>query len=77
MKTLSKAAKKRHVSSGGDSECPFCKADYSQLNYEEPEPMADGVIEQQAQCEACSAKWVDVYQLKQVYAIDSETGARY
>ncbi len=73
--TLSKAAKKRYLASGGD-DCPFCGAESIELNFGEHEPMAEGLLEQKCTCEACGRQWVDTYRLVQVESIDPETGAR-
>ncbi len=75
-KKLSKAAKKRHLESGGDGGCPFCgDEDMGNLDYGEPEPEMDGVLKQTATCLACNCQWIDEYKLVNVYGVDPKTGA--
>ena len=74
-KKLSKAAKDRHIESGGDGGCPFCgDDDMTNLDYSIPEPEDGGVLKQKATCLTCNRQWIDEYNLVNVYGVDPKTG---
>jgi hypothetical protein len=69
---MTKAAMKRHIKTGGQECCPYCKADADRcemFDYEEPDFVEGGDIEQIVTCLNCGRKWQDVYRLVEVREI--------
>lgn len=63
-KSMSKAAKKRHLETSGIKCCPYCKADnWCDIEYSEPDPVECGDIQQEARCLKCGRRWMDVFRL--------------
>lgn len=71
MEKLTEKARKRHLRNGGHN-CPYCKADYMELNYGELSPVEDGNIEQIVTCDKCNRRWMDVFQLAEIRELFSK-----
>jgi hypothetical protein len=65
-KPMTKAARRRYIASAGTSGCPYCEAPQDDFDYEEPDFVEDGDIEQIAQCPTCDRRWKDVFRLVEV-----------
>lgn len=69
---LSKAAKKRYIENG-EGTCPFCHTeDSTKFDYKDFEPQEDGELHQEARCQQCGHRWVDVFRLVDVFGLSDE-----
>ena len=73
-KPMTKAARRRHIDTGGQECCPFCGAEYeANVDVEPFDVSEEGEVEQAAQCNQCGRAWVDTFTLSRVREIAKET----
>ncbi|MBW3596918.1 MAG: hypothetical protein KY475_06540 [Planctomycetes bacterium] len=69
MAKLSNAAKQRHLETGGQQCCPYCRRDADHIEYGDLTPVEDGHIEQDARCMRCGRRWRDIFTLTDVRSL--------
>lgn len=69
---MTKAAMKRHIKSGGQECCPYCKIDADRtemFDYEEVDFVEGGDIEQIVTCLSCNRRWKEVFRMVEVHEL--------
>ena len=70
-KRLSGRARARHLRTGGQCSCPYCRGDVQEVDYQGLEANEDGEVTQEARCGRCGRRWLDVFRLADVRELAS------